>query len=268
MDLCLYMQISSKNILFLIGLTSAVFLIAALFLIIYVMSYNRRKRKHANEKILLQRTFEHELLKTQMEVQEQTLKTIAYDLHDNIGQLLSLTTVILSTINLDDRQKSSEKIAAAGDLTKRSVKELRDLSRILHSEELLSRGLVDAIVYELEWLKRSDRFKLAYSHHFDQAERHPDKEVIVFRLFQEVISNIIKHARATEINIALLHDGGVLTLAIDDNGIGFDVAEMSRHPAGMGLQNMEKRAAMINGAILFNSGPGRGTSITITIPYT
>jgi signal transduction histidine kinase len=111
------MQISSKEIISLIGLTSIIFLIAPMFLIVYVLSYNRRKKKHQEETMLMQKNYETELLKTQMEVQEQTLKTVAYDLHDNIGQLLSLTTITLSSINLNDSENTAGKIALIEDLT-------------------------------------------------------------------------------------------------------------------------------------------------------
>ncbi|MGY4537127.1 signal transduction histidine kinase [Mucilaginibacter sp. UYNi724] len=261
------MQISSKEIISLIGLTSIVFLIAPLFLILYVLSYNRRKKRHQEETVMLQKNFETELLKTQMEVQEQTLKTVAYDLHDNIGQLLSLTTITLSSINLDDNKNTAEKIALVEDLTMRSIKEVKALSRLLHGEEIVSRGLKAAIEFELEWLKRSDKFLVNLDHNNVPFNGDTAKETILFRLFQEIINNIIQHAKATEINIKL--EGAVenYNLIISDNGMGFDVEEILARKAGMGLHNIIKRSGMINGNASIVSTPVNGTTITINVPY-
>lgn len=262
------MQVSSKEIVALIALTSLVFLLAPLFLIRYVLLYNRRKRKHEEEKALITQTLETEMLRTQMEVQEQTLRTIAYDLHDNIGQLLSLTTITLSSINLDDKAKAAEKILFIEDLTARSTSEVKALSRMLHSEEILSRGLFSAMEFELNWLKRSDRFSI----HFDKPsfpsfDSDPGKETITFRLFQEIINNIIQHAKATDIFITLNRADGALQLTIRDNGVGFDVAPTLARKSGMGLHNIRKRAALIKGTADIQSAPGAGTTITLNIPY-
>lgn len=262
------MQISSKEIISLIGLTSIIFLIAPLFLILYVSLYNRRKKKHLDEKAWLQKTYENELLKTQMEVQEQTLKNIAYDLHDNIGQLLSLTTITLSSINVKEVDKIADKVELAEDLTNRSIKELKALSRLLHGEELIHRGLATAIEFELEFLKRSDRYKI----NFDKSAYKPfidenSKETIIFRLFQEIINNIIQHAKATEMFITLDLIETNFRLTISDNGAGFNVDEMLKRKTGMGLHNIKKRTALINGNASITSQPGSGSVVAITIPY-
>ncbi|MDB5126628.1 ATP-binding protein [Mucilaginibacter sp.] len=261
------MQISSKEVISLIGLTSIIFLIAPLFLILYVLSYNRRKKKHQEETVMMQQNFENELLKTQMEVQEQTLKTVAYDLHDNIGQLLSLTTITLSSININDNQNTAEKIALVEALTLRSIKEVKALSRLLHGEEIVSRGLKAAIEFELEWLKRLDRFEVTFEHNNVFFTGDGAKETILFRLFQEIINNIIQHAKATKILIKLEVIEDNFWLTIRDNGVGFDVDEILKRKAGMGLHNIVKRSTMINGSASIISIPLNGATITINVPY-
>lgn len=217
--------------------------------------------------MLMQKNYETELLKTQMEVQEQTLKTVAYDLHDNIGQLLSLTTITLSSINLNDSENTAGKIALVEDLTLRSIKEVKALSRLLHGEEIVSRGLKAAIEFELEWLKRSDKFKVDFEHNITAYNIDSAKETILFRLFQEIINNIIQHAKATEININLKTTTESLRLTISDNGIGFNVDEILNRKAGMGLHNIMKRSGMINGTASIISAPLKGATITINVPY-
>ncbi len=238
-----------------------------MFLIVYVLSYNRKKKKHHEETVLMQKNYETELLKTQMEVQEQTLKTVAYDLHDNIGQLLSLTTITLSSINLNDSENTAGKIALIEDLTLRSIKEVKALSRLLHGEEIVSRGLKAAIEFELEWLKRSDKFRISFDHNVATYNIDSAKETILFRLFQEIINNIIQHAKATEIIINLETTTDSLKLTISDNGTGFNVDEILNRKAGMGLHNIIKRSAMINGTASIISAPLKGATITINVPY-
>ena len=203
-----------------------------------------------------------------MEVQEQTLQTVAYDLHDNIGQILSLTAITLTSIDLDDRPRLSQKIDDAGELIKRSIAELRQLSRLLHGEELINKGLVSAVEFELEWLNKSERYQLSFVNEgFVSIVGQRDNETIIFRLFQEIINNAIRHANATVIHVAIAQVKKSLTLTITDNGKGFDVTETLKQRGGMGLHNIQKRTAILNGSARFDSAPGRGTTVQIIIPY-
>src|ERR1700735_3414319 len=106
---------------------TAIFLIAPTFIVLYIFVYNRRKKKHIEEKAQL----EAEIIKTQYEVREQTMQTIGADLHDNIGQLLSLTSLTLNSIELDRPEKAELKINASIDLVLRSIKEMRLLGKLL-----------------------------------------------------------------------------------------------------------------------------------------
>lgn len=261
------MQISSKDLIFLIGLTSVIFLIAPVSIIIYVNLYNRRKKRHKEEKDLLKKSFENELLRSQMEVQEQTMQNIATNLHDNIGQLMSLTAVTLSTINLNDPSRIAEKIESASQLAKRSVKELRQLSRLIYGQELLKMGLAEAIAFELEFLKAAGLHAITFESNYVIKEGRYDKEIILFRIFQEVLNNAVRHAEATSISVTVEQDSKMLKLAIKDNGKGFNEAEIVKEKRGMGLFNIRKRVALIGGDVTIIAAPDAGTEIVIVIPY-
>lgn len=262
------MQVSSTQIIFLIAVASVIFLIVPVFLISYIILYNGRKKKYKEEQERLQQAFEKELWKTQMEVQEQTLQGIAQNLHDNIGQLLSLTSVTLSSINLADAVKASAKISSAEGLTRRCLKEIRQLANVLYGHELLRDGLAAAIAFELDWVNRSEQFLIEYSNHgYTRDEQHREKDIIMFRLFQEILNNILRHSEASAISIILEQQDNRLTLSILDNGIGFDVQERLTAKSGMGLHNIQRRAAMINGKAVIASEPGNGTHISITVVY-
>lgn len=261
------MQISSEDFIFLIGLTSVIFLIAPVSLIIYINLYNRRKKRHKEEKEQLKKDFDNELLKSQMEVQEQTMQTIASNLHDNIGQLLSLTVVTLSSINPDEPERVAAKIESASKLAKRSIKELRQLSRLIYGQELIRMGLADAIKFELDYLETAGLHTIAFKSNYTNKEGRSDKEIILFRIFQEVLNNVIKHAAATVIDVTIEQNTKQLNLVIKDNGKSFNAEEVLKEKRGMGLFNIRKRVQVIDGDINIIAAPNIGTEINIIVPY-
>jgi two-component system NarL family sensor kinase len=261
------MQISSEDFIFLIGLTSVIFLIAPVSLIIYINLYNRRKKRHKEEKEQLKKDFENELLKSQMEVQEQTMQTIASNLHDNIGQLLSLTVVTLSSIKLDEPERVAAKVESASQLAKRSIKELRQLSRLIYGQELIRMGLADAIKFELDYLKTAGLHAITFNSNYSNKEGGSDKEIILFRIFQEVLNNVIKHAAATAIEVAIIQNDKRLNLVIKDNGKSFNAEEVLKEKRGMGLFNIRKRVQIIDGDVNIIASPNIGTEINIIVPY-
>ena len=220
------------------------------------------------EKELMKLTFESELIKTQLEVQEQTMQTIGADLHDNIGQLLSLTSLTLNSVELDNLPKAKQKIDSAIDLTLRSIKEMRLLGKLLQGDQLMSFGLAEAIGHEISWMERSGKYEISYVNNPEVLlSNSADKDLILFRILQEVLNNIIKHAQATKIFIGLGYTDQTLLLEVTDNGVGFDAINLLAEQRGMGLYNIQKRAGIIGGEATITSGAGQGTTIIISIPY-
>ncbi|KQS41391.1 sensor histidine kinase [Pedobacter sp. Leaf194] len=249
-------------------LASLVFLLMPIGLLVYIRSYNRHKKNHFFEKESMRQKFESEILKTHIEVQEQTMQTIAAELHDNIGQLLSLTTLTLNSINVTENEKASEKIANSLSLVNKSIKEIRELAKILHGEQIVESGIGNAIEQELSWLRKVGTYQLQVNNGLlDLKNASADKDLIILRLLQEIINNIIKHAQATFIQIDTYLKGDTLFLTVKEDGIGFNYDEAMVNKTGMGLASVEKRVKLIKGKIEVNSVPEKGTSIFIEIPY-
>jgi|GEM_PF-276155 len=216
-------------------LISIFFILLIAIIIITAILYHNRKRSHKIDLL----NFQNTLIQAQYEVQEQTMQTIGADLHDNIGQLLSLTSLTLNSIELDNAAKSRQKIDAAIDLTIRSIKEMRLLGKLLQGDQLMVLGLPEAIQYEINWLEKSGKYKVSYTDDGEMpAANNPDKDLIIFRIMQEILNNIIKHASATEISIKLEFPEGQLQLEITDNGIGFDSDNLPVEQRGMGLHGL------------------------------
>lgn len=262
------MQFSSSEIITIITIGTLIFLLVPVFLLIYIRQYNLRKIKHAEEKKMLAQQFESELLKTQIEVQEQTMQTIASNLHDNIGQLLSLTNLTLGSINLQENEKAEKKLDTSIELVNKSIKELRELAKLLQGEQLLQQGVGYAITQEINWLQKTEAYQILFQNSIAETTLvSPQKDLVILRLFQEIINNIIKHAKATQIAIQFYHAENQLFLSIKENGTGFDYEKVKQNNGGLGLYSIEKRVKMINGVFHLQSAINKGTKIVIQIPY-
>ncbi|MNK23932.1 Oxygen sensor histidine kinase NreB [compost metagenome] len=239
-----------------------------IFLLLYIRSYNKHKKNHFLEKQNMQQKFEAEMLQARVEVQDQTMQSIATELHDNVGQLLSLTTLTLNSVNLSDEAKAKKKIENSLELVNKSIKELRELAKLLHGEQLVENGIGHAIDQEISWLSKSGAYTIKVNNTLsDSGYSSPDKDLIILRLLQEIINNIIKHAQATQIQIDAHLKAGTLSLIVQENGVGFNPHEIKARKSGMGLNSIYKRIEMINGKLTLNSAPGEGTSTSIEIPY-
>ncbi|RDC57182.1 hypothetical protein DU508_08315 [Pedobacter chinensis] len=268
LDILLYMQSETTKIAILIAVATLIFLLMPIFLMMYIRSYNRHKKNHILEKENMRREFESEMLQTRIEVQEKTMQTIATELHDNVGQLLSLTTLTLNSVNLNNSEKAAQKIENSLSLVNKSIKELRELAKLLHGEQIVETGIGNAIQQEINWLEKTGTFELSVSNQlFDLKETSPDKDLIILRLLQEIINNIIKHANATIISLNFYHDNHILHLSVKENGVGFNYERIKAKKSGMGLNSISKRIEMINGKLILNSAPNNGTNILIEIPY-
>lgn len=247
--------------------STLIFLIGPVFIFLYVSTYFRKRKKHIEEKLEMKRSFDSELLRAQMEIREQTMETIGADLHDNVGQLLSLSAVTLNAIEPDGVSKAGlEKIEAAVSLTMNAIEEMRLLGKLLQGEQLISFGLQKAIGYEMDYIRKLGIYDLVLN--IDPTLRSlsdANKELILFRIIQEGLNNIIKHAQANRIELSLGSAENYLMLVISDNGKGFLIDPASER--GMGLSNITKRAEIIGGRAEINSMPGNGTTIELKVPY-
>lgn len=246
---------SEKELLIAIVSTILLFLISTVVIVLSVVRYMKKNYQH-----------QQELLTIEMQVQEQTRKNLASDLHDNIGQLLSLTNVTIGSINVQETEKAAQKLEDVKQLVSRSIKELRQLSKIVHGELVLRDGLIAAIEQELNWLERGGYYQLVFVN--DTAElitQYPDKDLFLYRLVQEALNNAIKHAHASKLDVVVSYKDHFLTLQVIDNGIGFDSTLTNN--SGLGLSNMKKRVSILEGTLDISSSKESGTCITIVIPY-
>lgn len=252
---------------YLIGATVFFILIFFGFFLFYRNVMHRRNEMFLNEE-KIKATFSQTLLQTQLEIQEQTLKNISQEIHDNIGQALTLAKLNLNTMPPTGADVQ-EKITTTKELVSKAIVDLRDLSRSLNTDYVANMGLEKAIGYELTLIAKSSNIKTQLDTIGQSYRLTKQKELILFRIVQEVLNNTLKHAGASSIQALIKYGEASLDLSISDNGKGFDAAAIKtgqQHSNGLGLHNMPDRAKLIGAACEINSTPGAGTRIVISIP--
>jgi signal transduction histidine kinase len=206
---------------------------------------------------------ENQLLQSQLEIQEQTFQNISREIHDNIGQKLTLAKLHLNTLNFSYIEKTEFAVADSVKMISEAINDLSNLSRSMSSENILNNGLIKALVFEVAQLTKPGIYQVNFSTTGYSIFLDANTELVLFRIVQEAIHNIIKHAAANSIDIELHYTHKLLKIKIADNGKGFNVHSIGN---GTGLANMKKRAQMLNGVLEINSFPDIHTQITIEIP--
>jgi signal transduction histidine kinase len=248
------------------GLFAAFLLLGALAFILFFL-YRRRHFKWLAERQQLMLSYEQELLKARLEIQEQTFRHISQEIHDNIGQVLSLAKLNIYTMDMAQPALLEQKIHDCKNLVSKAIHDLRHLSRGLSPDYIADLGLPKAIEYELEMIKKTGDYETVF-----QAEGKPyildkQKVLIIYRILQETLNNIIKHSSARKIIIYLLYRPEEFKLIITDNGKGFDLTPLNDNTSsGLGIRNMHNRAQLIGAGFLISSTLEKGTSVTVTVP--
>jgi len=238
-------------------------IITALVILFFVV-FQRRKNKLLIEKMMQQKAFDEEIQKTQSEIQEQTLKHVAWELHDNVGQLLAYASMQLKTLTSKVSEENKEKVNETSDIIKESLKEVRSLSKSLNNEVILNFGLEESIANELNRLKKM-KFKRARLNVLGNKVDLPNKkhEIVLFRILQEFFSNSMKYSEAENLTVELNYQKDKLIIKAVDDGKGFDLETAKK---GSGLINMKSRAELINADYNLVSKEGDGVSLTIEYP--
>lgn len=255
------MHQTEQNIIVTVILITSVFLIAGVFLLFYVRLYNERKRNHEEEKQVMKQEFDTQILHAQVEVQEATFSTLGGELHDNIGQLLSSTKMLLG---LTERALSPvpDTLLAATETLGKAIHELRALSKSMTREWLEQFDFVDNLRTETQRLNANNLLQVQLSC-LPSIPMTADKQILLFRIVQEAIQNVIRHSGAGLLIMEVSREGDRLHVSLADNGKGFtDTGKRS----GIGLINMKQRVRVLGGQIEWSSPNGGGTRVFINLP--
>ena len=243
-----------------------VLLLAAIFILVLVINYNHRKRKYILEKQKMQSIFQQQLLQTQLEIQEQTFNDISQEIHDNVGQILSLAKVQIN-IMTEGNEMNPEMLIDVKNNIGKAMSDLRDIAKSLSSERIKTLTIHSAVFNEAERISKSGIIRIQVNVNGEQKEMNQQKKLVLFRIVQESMQNIIKHANATEIAISFHYEHDKLQTIIKDNGKGFELQDALKNSTGLGLSNIKSRALIAGGRSVIETSPNAGTIITINMPY-
>ena len=253
-----------EQIVSLVIYVSSLIIILVVFVVVFFLAYQKRKTQLLIEKADQKRQFEEELAKTQTEIQEQTFKNISWELHDNVGQLLSVARMQLNMLQAEIPETFKTRLGEASEVLGKGLTEMRQLSRNLNSDYVSNKGLQESLELEVNRFKRLNFLRIEYDIQGETISLNKKDEIIIFRIFQECFSNCIKYSKASVLSIAVHFKEKELFISATDNGVGFNT-DMSSE--GTGLLNMRKRAELIGAELSITSEKNRGVSVTLTYPY-
>lgn len=245
---------------YLVVLVSVGFCLLLIFFIALISYLKRKRIQFTLEKERDNLRFQEQLLLAEAEITEQNLKHIGWELHDNIGQLLSIASIEMGMLMQHETIETKD-LGEIKSLVKQSIEEVRSLSKSLNTDVIQSFGLIAMIKVELDRLNRLKLMKTEFIHpevmHIDS-----NHEVIIFRMIQEFINNTLKHAEASLLEVNIERKENNYFIKLRDNGNGFDENKIS---TSSGLINLEKRANLIGGQFELTSKQNVGTEMTLII---
>jgi signal transduction histidine kinase/predicted ATPase len=206
----------------------------------------------------------NEVNKAKHEIQQFTLNNISQELHDNVGQVLSLTKMQLNRLVEMDKN-DMEIIKEASQNVSKVMSELRNLAKGMSGERISLIGLYESVLEEVDRINKSGIIKVNLSYSGTKREPESRKQLVIFRVIQESFQNIIKHAKADSVEVIFVFEPNQIKITIKDDGKGFDFDLTQSSNSGLGLMNIFNRIKMVGGDINLQTSPGKGTEIEISI---
>lgn len=254
----------SYNEVLLVIIASSIILLVLSGVVIFIFLYYQKRRfQYKLELIAMQNTIQEEILKTQLETQEATFHQISEELHDNVGQLLS-TTKMLIGITERNLPETPDSLKTASETLSKAIQDLRSLSKSLSNEWLHQFNIIENLQAELDRLKAARQINVSLTANIHILPLEPQEQVMLFRVMQEALQNSIKHAHASAIQVAIEVKGDVIYLCLSDNGLGFNTSDSNKN--GVGIMNMKHRIKLLNGTIDWLTEEGHGTKVEINLP--
>ena len=205
--------------------------------------------------------YEQELAIAQVEIKEQTLNYIGQELHDDLGQKLSVARLMTNKISFSTDTDREEIATEINSLLGECIQDIRNLSKVFITKQVEYFGFVESLEREIFRIKRLNLLEVDYASNNHDLDINSEHALILFRIVQECITNVIKHSKSKEIELKVVESPNNIRIFVNDKGVGF---RNNERKSGSGLQNMSSRAHIINAEFQVNSVLDVGTKITIT----
>jgi signal transduction histidine kinase len=219
----------------------------------------------AQPKDQIHNTQQRQFIQAAIDEHEKERQDIGKELHDNINQHLTTTRLYLEVVRDKVSGENLEIINLAHKGLSSIIKEIRQLSQSLVPPTLCDIGLIESVKDICDSLERIHSLSINFCHrHFNENQLPDNLKLMLYRIIQEQLDNILHHANADKIKISFQSDAEYIMLFICDNGKGFDSSVFTK---GSGLTNITNRAGLFNGCVEINASPGKGCSLSVIIPY-
>jgi two-component system, NarL family, sensor kinase len=245
-------QAGNEGVIFaILGLAGLCFVIILLFIF-----FQKKKNILLTKQAEAQKQFEIELVESQIEIREQTLRYISWELHDNIGQLLTLAKLQLQKIKDQDTKELNDNLSFI-------LNEVRAISKVTNPDYVNKISIEDALKLEINRFNRLNYIEASLSIQGESFSIEPKSETIIFRILQEFFSNTIKHSKASKLDVEINYQESekIISISASDNGKGFILN--NQNEKGIGLINMKKRGHLIDAEVNIESNLNTGTKLTI-----
>ena len=246
-------------------------MITLIFAVIFLTLINQRRLlKEYYERVNLENHYKEVLLKSTIESQEQERKRIAMALHDEVGVLLSTVRMTINFRLRKDMKLEDVPIIKKDTLEviDTSIETVRRISHEMSAKTLEKAGLAEAVRQVTRQVNKAGKIRIVLEETGTPVRFERKKEIIVYRVCQELVNNAIKHSEASRLEIFFNWFVDHLALTVEDNGIGFTPPEPTDLEAGIGLRNLESQAKAINAKYDMHSNPGKGTRAEMDISFT
>ena len=254
-----------KEIIVFVVLVNLVILILIGGVILFIYQYRKRQIRHGNEMVLLAEMHQKQLLSAQIDAQKETMVEIGKELHDNVGQKVTLASIYLQQIPYKQPEniELAHQVTEVNSLLNEMLSELRKLSRTLVEQENFMGDFAKILKDEFKKIEEITHIKINFTNECQNIDLWTMKERnAIFRILQEFIQNSLKHGKSSLINITFLADELGTRICAKDNGIGF---EMDKVVMGIGITNLKRRAHDIGGKFEIRSTPGIGTEMILKL---
>ncbi|PSL43883.1 histidine kinase/DNA gyrase B/HSP90-like ATPase [Chitinophaga niastensis] len=237
--------------------------ILGLVVVAAVINYKKKQDAYLHQLKLMKEDYDKQLMWSQIEMQEEAFAHLGQELHDDIGQLLSSTKLL---INVTQRNMSvvPNTLRTAEETLSTAIHHLRALSKSFSRQWLDQFSLIDNLKVEIDRINASRAIQVKFTYELLELPLQAEPQIILFRIIQEAMQNCIRHAQPQVIDISIRLAEKKLILIIADDGAGFDKQNMSS--MGMGIRNMQHRTNLLGGEIRWEVTTAGGTAVLITLP--
>jgi len=252
----------------LLGLALVIGIGVSVLAVAYSGRLERRLRQQMSKDVELAHELQ-DLSARLVSAQEQERRHIARELHDEIGQALTAIKVELALAqrSIEGVTGPTRVLQAARSITDGALHQVRDLSYLLHPAALDEFGLVSAVDSHIKAFSRRHELIADLSHQGMEGRLAPETEAAAYRIIQEALNNVAKHAKASRCRVRMEHPSDSLRIEIEDDGVGFDpAAPRSGDRRGLGLIGIRERASHLHGTVAIDSASGRGTRVIVELP--